>query len=100
MWPFRKPPSDLKSDEQDRLMRLFEHAPQLKAGVEPAEQLTMIFDTARSKAAGPPPHPPLGGGGRTSGLMCFKALPQAVGHMAGPHCHYSSSNQTSGVWKG
>jgi len=52
MWPFRKRPTDLDADDQDRLTRLFEHAPQLKQAYDLREQLTTIFDTARSKAEG------------------------------------------------
>ena len=52
MWPFRKRPADLDAEEQDRLMRLFEHTPELKQAYDLREQLTTIFDTVRSKAEG------------------------------------------------
>lgn len=52
LWPFRKRPTDLAADEQERLDVLFAHSPSLKEAYELREQLTTIFDTARSKAAG------------------------------------------------
>lgn len=52
LWPFRKRPTDLAADEQERLDALFAHSPSLKEAYELREQLTTIFDTARSKAAG------------------------------------------------
>jgi YD repeat-containing protein len=50
LWPFRKRRTDLESDEQERLAHLFEHSPLLKQTYDLWEQLTTIFDTARSKA--------------------------------------------------
>jgi transposase len=52
LWPFRKRAADLETDEQARLDAFFAHSPQLKAAYTFREQLTTIFDTARSKAAG------------------------------------------------
>ena len=52
LWPFRKRPADLAADEQERLDALFAHSPQLQVAYAFREQLTTIFDTARSKAEG------------------------------------------------
>jgi transposase len=52
LWPFRKRPRDLEPDEQERLECLFAYSPQLKQAYDLREQLTTIFDTARSKAEG------------------------------------------------
>ena len=52
LWPFRKRAADLETDERVRLDAFFAHSPQLKAAYTFREQLTTIFDTARSKAAG------------------------------------------------
>lgn len=49
-WPFRKPWKTLNSEERQRLERLFEHAPALGAVHLMREILTVIFDTAESKA--------------------------------------------------
>lgn len=52
LWPFRKRPADLTDDEQERLAHLLNHSPQLQQAYDFREQLTTIFDTARSKAEG------------------------------------------------
>jgi len=52
LWPFRKRPTDLTDDEQERLSNLFLHSPQLQQAYDFREQLTTIFNTARSKAEG------------------------------------------------
>lgn len=50
MWLFRKPWVDLDDQERGRLERLFEHSPALRAAHLMREILTVIFDTAASKA--------------------------------------------------
>jgi transposase len=52
LWPFRKRSAALEPDEKERLDALFAHSPPLKQAYDFREQLTSIFDTARSKAAG------------------------------------------------
>ena len=52
LWPFRKRPTDLTDDEQERLAQLFLHSPQLQQAYDFREQLTTIFNTAHSKAEG------------------------------------------------
>jgi transposase len=52
LWPFRKRPRELEPDEQERLACLFAHSAHLKQAYDLREQLTTIFDTARSKAEG------------------------------------------------
>jgi transposase len=52
LWPFRKRSADLEDDEKERLTHLFSHPPQLQQAYDFREQLTTIFDTARSKAEG------------------------------------------------
>src|SRR5512143_588914 len=49
-WPFRKPWKTLNSEERQRLERLFKHAPALGTVHLMREILTLIFDTAESKA--------------------------------------------------
>jgi len=49
-WPFRKPWKTLTSAERQRVERLFEHAPALGTVHLMGEILTVIFDTAASKA--------------------------------------------------
>lgn len=50
LWLFRKPWTALSKDEQQRLERLFEQAPALRAVHLMREILTAIFETAESKA--------------------------------------------------
>lgn len=51
-WPFRKRPADVSEAEQVRLKRLLGHSPALRRAYTLREELTRIFDTARSKADG------------------------------------------------
>ena len=50
MWLFRKPWVALNDEERGRLEKLFEHSPALRAAHLMRESLTMIFDSAQSKA--------------------------------------------------
>jgi len=52
LWPFRKRSADLDAAEQARLDVLLAHSPALAQAYNLREQLTAIFDTARSKADG------------------------------------------------
>ena len=52
LWPLRKPPTELTDDEAQRLERLFALSPALERASTLREELTRIFDTARSKADG------------------------------------------------
>jgi transposase len=52
LWPFRKRATDLDPVEQARLDTLLAHSPALRQAYSLREQLTTIFDTARSKVDG------------------------------------------------
>jgi transposase len=52
LWPFRKREADLDDDEQARLATLLAYSPALQQAYTLREQLTSIFDTARSKKDG------------------------------------------------
>jgi transposase len=52
LWPFRKRSTDLDAVEQERLEALLAHSPALRQAYTLREELTTIFDTARSKADG------------------------------------------------
>ena len=52
LWPFRKRSVALDDAEQERLAALLAHSPALRQAYTLREQLTSIFDTARSKADG------------------------------------------------
>jgi transposase len=52
LWPFRKRSNALDDAEQERLESLLTYSPPLRRAYTLREQLTIIFDTARSKADG------------------------------------------------
>jgi len=52
LWPFRKRTEALTDAEQARLDTLLHHSPALQTAYTLREELTAIFDTARSKADG------------------------------------------------
>jgi transposase len=52
LWPFRKRAADLEPPERERLDMLLAYSPALQQAYTLREQLTTIFDTARSKADG------------------------------------------------
>jgi transposase len=52
LWPFRKRFADLEDAEQERLETLLAYSPPLRQAHILREQLTTIFDTARSKKDG------------------------------------------------
>lgn len=52
LWPFRKRAEDLGASEQERLDTLLAYSPELHTAYTLREELTAIFDTARSKADG------------------------------------------------
>lgn len=52
LWPFRKRADDLVEGERERLDTRLAYSPQLQQAYTVREELTAIFDTARSKADG------------------------------------------------
>ena len=50
MWPFRKSPADLKTQEKELIERLFSYSPQLKQAYMLREELTEIFERDYTKA--------------------------------------------------
>lgn len=100
MWPFRKRPAALEVDEQDRLTRLFEHAPQLKQAYDLREQLTTIFDTARSKAEGLRRIDRWRQAVEASGLTCFDPFLKLLDTWLDLIANYFRQRQTSGFVEG
>jgi transposase len=100
MWPFRKRPADLEVDEQDRLTRLFEHAPQLKQAYDLRDQLTTIFDTARSKAEGLRRIDRWRQAVEASGLTCFDPFLQLLDTGLDLMANDCRQRQTSGLVEG
>jgi transposase len=100
LWPFRKRPSDLDEEEQARLDGLLVHSPPLQQAYKLREQLTTIFDTARSKKDG------LRRIGfwrqrvEKSGLRCFDGFLKLLGTWQDLIANYFINRQSSGFVEG
>jgi transposase len=100
LWPFRKRAADLDQDEQARLDTLLAHSPALRTAYTLREQLTTIFDTARSKKDG------LRRIGfwrqrvLRSGLRCFDAFLKLLASWLDLIANYFTAHQTSAFVEG
>lgn len=100
LWPFRKRPADLSETEQERLERLLGHSPALRRAYTLREELTRIFDTARSKADG---LRRLGFWRQRvarSGLTCFEAFLKLFDRWGDLIGNYFVHRQSSGFVEG
>ena len=101
LWPFRKRASDLTEEEQQRLDGLFEHSPQLKHAYDLREELSAIFESARSKAEGLRRIKGWCRKVEKSGLSCYdrflKLLDTWLALIANYFCHRHSSGFVEGV---
>jgi transposase len=100
MWPFRKRPADLDAEEQGRLTRLFAHTPKLKQAYDLREQLTTIFDTARSKTEGLRRIHRWCQAVEASGLACFDSFLKLLDTWLDLIANYFRQRQTSGFVEG
>ncbi len=100
LWPFRKRAADLEPPEQERLDTLLAYSPALQQAYTLREQLTTIFDTARSKADGL---------GRIqlwrrrvdkSGLRCFASFLKLLDTWLNLIANYFIDRQTSAFVEG
>jgi transposase len=100
LWPFRRRSVDLDEDEQQRLATLLAYSPALTLAYRLREELTSIFDTARSKVDG------LRRLGfwrqrvEKSGLKCFKAFLSLLDTWQDRIANYFINYQTSGFVEG
>lgn len=100
LWPFRKRPEDLSAAEQERLKRLLGHSPALRRAYTLREELTRIFETARSKADG---LRRLGFWRQRvvrSGLTCFDAFLKLFERWGDLIANYFVHRQSSGFVEG
>lgn len=101
LWPFRKRKTDLEPDEQDRLDHLLASSPDLETAYDLREELTAIFDTTRSKAAGIRRITAWRQKVVKSGLTCFapflKLLDTWLDRMANYFRHHQSSGFVEGL---
>jgi transposase len=100
LWPFRKRAADLDAEEQARLSGLLAHSPLLQQAYRLREQLTTIFDTARSKKDGLRRIRYWRARVAKSGLRCFDAFLKLLDSWLDLIANYFIGHQTSGFVEG
>jgi transposase len=100
LWPVRKRPADLTNDEQTRLDALFRHSPALQQAYTLREELTQIFDTARSKADGLRRIRWWRQRVERSGLRCFDPFLKLLERWLDRIANYFLNHETSGFVEG
>jgi transposase len=100
LWPFRKRAADLDVEEQARLAGLFAHSPTLQQAYRLREQLTTIFDTARSKKDGLRRIGYWRARVAKSGLTCFDAFLKLLDTWLDLIVNYFIKRQSSGFVEG
>lgn len=100
LWPFRKRSADLDEVEQARLDGLLAHSPPLQQAYRLREQLTTIFDTARSKKDGLRRIGYWRARVAKSGLRCFDGFLKLLDTWLDLIANYFINRQTSGFVEG
>lgn len=100
LWPSRKPLVELEVAERERLERFFVHSPALKQAMELREELTQIFESARSKADGLRRITFWRERVLKSGLRCFDAFLKLLDSWLDLIANYFIDHQTSGFVEG
>jgi transposase len=100
LWPFRKRSADLDPAEQERLDALLAHSPPLRQAYTLREELTTIFDTARSKADGLRRIHLWRRRVEKSGLSCFDRFLKLLDTWLDLIANYFISHQTSSFVEG
>jgi transposase len=100
LWPFRKRAGALDSAEQERLDVLLAHSPALRQAYTLREELTVIFDTARSKADGLRRIQFWRQRVARSGLTCFDTFVQLLDSRLDLIANYFIDHQTSSFVEG
>ena len=100
LWPFRKRSTDLDEREQERLEVLLTHSPTLREAYTLREQLTMIFDTARSKKQGQRRLWLWRARVEKSGLRCFDGFVKLLDSWQDLIANYFIEHQTSSFVEG
>lgn len=100
LWPFRKRASDLDDGEQQRLSTLLAYSPALTLAYTLREELTTIFDTARSKADGLRRMRYWRQRVERSGLNCFEPFLKLLDSWLSLIANYFISRQTSSFVEG
>lgn len=100
LWPFRKRSEELSEAEQERLDGLMEHSPALRQAYRLREELTRLFDTARSKADGLRRLRFWRQRVERSGLGCFDGFLRLLGRWQDRIANYFVAHQSSGFVEG
>ena len=100
LWPFRKRAADLDEAEQERLGTLLAYSPALAQAYTLREQLTSIFDTARSKKEGLRRIQFWIARVEKRGLTCFDAFLHLLDTWLDLIANYFINRQTSGFVEG
>jgi transposase len=100
LWPFRKRAADLEPSERERLDRLLASSPALAQAYTLREQLTSIFDTARSKADGMRRIGLWRRRVEKSGLTCFDGFLKLLDSWLDLIANYFIAHQTSAFVEG
>ena len=100
LWLFRKPWADLSPEEQEKLNRLFAHAPALKAAHRLREILTLIFDAPLTKAKARDYLEGWASLVKDSGLTCFDSFLTTLDERLDEITNYFLDRQSSGFVEG
>jgi transposase len=100
LWPTRKRLADLNDEERERLEGLLAHSPQLKQAIELREQLSVIFEKARSKADGLRRIRFWCQRVRKSGLRCFDGFLKLLDRWLDLIANYFVNHKTSSFVEG
>jgi transposase len=100
LWPFRKCPKDLSEAEQARLDILLQYSPALEQAYTLREELTAIFDTARSKADGLRRLRFWRQRVERSGLECFQGFLKLLDTWQDRIANYFTHHESSGFVEG
>lgn len=100
LWPFRKRPEELNEAEQERLDGLLAHSPALQKAYTLREELTRLFDTARSKADGLRRLRFWRQRVERSGLSCFDSFLKLLDRWQDRIANYFVAHESSGFVEG
>ena len=100
LWPFRKRSTDVDAAEQVRLDALLAYSPALRQAYTLREELTTVFDTARSKADGLRRIRYWRQRVEKSGLACFDGFLKLLDTWLDGITNYFINHQTSGFVEG
>ena len=100
LWPLRKQPAELTDDERQRLKRVFALSPALEQACRLREELTQIFETARSKADGLRRIRLWRRRVERSGLSCFEAFLKLLDSWLDRIANYFINHESSGFVEG